>query len=158
MSYKREVYNMNLNILFIWQGKDEKYFIHNHLSFIVKYHRDEQRDVSRIVAFEVKPYRYISVVDVLNSYVLKYLNVHILAVVPFNHKNDVFCSVKHEYEGQWNDKKTHLTTCDPHAQRVITSSESPQEVEVGKDIIFTYDVDFKVRIEYTRDFSCTRNK
>jgi len=89
-------------------SKDEKYFIHNHLSFTVKYHRDEQRDVSRIVAFEVKPY-----------------------------------SVKHEYEGQWNDKKTRLTTCDPHAQHVITSSESPQEVEVGKDIIFTYDVDFK---------------
>ncbi|TVU42311.1 hypothetical protein EJB05_08708 [Eragrostis curvula] len=89
-------------------SKDEKYFIHNHLSFTVKYHRDEQRDVSRIVAFEVKPY-----------------------------------SVKHEYEGQWNEKKTRLTTCDPHAQRVITSSDSPQEVEVGKDIIFTYDVEFK---------------
>ncbi|KAG2578210.1 transmembrane 9 superfamily member 9-like [Panicum virgatum] len=89
-------------------SKDEKYFIHNHLSFTVKCHRDQQRDVSRIVAFEVKPY-----------------------------------SVKHEYEGKWNDKKTRLTTCDPHAQRVITSSESPQEVEVGKDIIFTYDVDFK---------------
>ena len=38
--------------------KDEKYFIHNNLSFTVKYHRDELRDVSRIVAFEVKPYRY----------------------------------------------------------------------------------------------------
>uniref|UniRef100_A0A0E0LT55 Transmembrane 9 superfamily member n=1 Tax=Oryza punctata TaxID=4537 RepID=A0A0E0LT55_ORYPU len=89
-------------------SKDEKSFIHNHLSFTVKYHRDAQRDVSRIVAFEVKPY-----------------------------------SVKHEYEGQWNDKKTRLTTCDPHAKRIITSSDSPQEVEVGKDIIFTYDVDFK---------------
>ncbi|EEE68377.1 hypothetical protein OsJ_26703 [Oryza sativa Japonica Group] len=53
--------------------------------------------------------------------------------------------VKHEYEGQWNDKKTRLTTCDPHAKHIITSSDSPQEVEVGKDIIFTYDVDFKVR-------------
>ncbi|CAM0911407.1 unnamed protein product [Alopecurus aequalis] len=89
-------------------SKDEKYFIHNHLSFTVKYHRDELRDVSRIVAFEVKPY-----------------------------------SVKHEYEGQWNDKKTRLTTCDPHAKRIITSSDSPQEVEAGKDIVYTYDVDFK---------------
>ncbi|EMS67921.1 Transmembrane 9 superfamily member 4 [Triticum urartu] len=88
-------------------SKDEKYFIHNHLSFTVKYHRDAQRDVSRIVAFEVKPY-----------------------------------SVKHEY-GQWNDKKTHLTTCDPNAKRIITSSDSPLEVEAGKDIVFTYDVDFK---------------
>uniref|UniRef100_A0A0D3GYA4 Transmembrane 9 superfamily member n=1 Tax=Oryza barthii TaxID=65489 RepID=A0A0D3GYA4_9ORYZ len=77
------------------RSKDEKSFIHNHLSFTVKYHRDAQRDVSRIVAFE------------------------------------------------WNDKKTRLTTCDPHAKHIITSSDSPQEVEVGKDIIFTYDVDFK---------------
>lgn len=55
--YEFEVWNMNLTFLFIQQSKDEKYFIHNHLSFTVKYHRDEQRDVSRIVAFEVKPYR-----------------------------------------------------------------------------------------------------
>lgn len=99
------------------RSKDEKSFIHNHLSFTVKYHRDAQRDVSRIVAFEVKPYSY-AACDLLNN-------------------------VKHEYEGQWNDKKTRLTTCDPHAKHIITSSDSPQEVEVGKDIIFTYDVDFK---------------
>ncbi|EEC83245.1 hypothetical protein OsI_28561 [Oryza sativa Indica Group] len=98
-------------------SKDEKSFIHNHLSFTVKYHRDAQRDVSRIVAFEVKPYSY-AACDLLNN-------------------------VKHEYEGQWNDKKTRLTTCDPHAKHIITSSDSPQEIEVGKDIIFTYDVDFK---------------
>ncbi|KAA3486235.1 transmembrane 9 superfamily member 10-like isoform X1 [Gossypium australe] len=35
-------------------------------------------------------------------------------------------SVKHEYEGEWN-AKTRLTTCDPHAKRAVTSSESPQE-------------------------------
>ncbi|KAF2918951.1 hypothetical protein DAI22_08g098100 [Oryza sativa Japonica Group] len=102
------------------RSKDEKSFIHNHLSFTVKYHRDAQRDVSRIVAFEVKPYSY-AACDLLNN-------------------------VKHEYEGQWNDKKTRLTTCDPHAKHIITSSDSPQEVEVGKDIIFTYDVDFKLEI------------
>ncbi|KAJ1697947.1 hypothetical protein LUZ63_006459 [Rhynchospora breviuscula] len=88
-------------------SKDEKYFIHNHLSFLVKYHKDEQKDLMRIVGFEVKPY-----------------------------------SVKHEYEGQWDDKKTRLTTCDPHAKRLITSSDSPQEVDVNKEIVFTYDVDF----------------
>lgn len=59
--------------------------------------------------------------------------------------NGICCSVKHEY-GQWNDKKTHLSTCDPNAKRIITSSDSPQEVEAGKDIVFTYDVDFKVII------------
>ncbi|KAG4112884.1 hypothetical protein ERO13_D13G189940v2 [Gossypium hirsutum] len=50
-------------------------------------------------------------------------------------------SVKHEYEGEWNTK-TRLTTCDPHAKRAVTSSESPQEVE-EKEIIFTYDVEFQ---------------
>ncbi|GMH13401.1 hypothetical protein Nepgr_015242 [Nepenthes gracilis] len=36
--------------------KDEKYFIHNHLSFTVKYHKDTQTDSARIVGFEVKPF------------------------------------------------------------------------------------------------------
>ena len=53
------------------------------------------------------------------------------------------CSVKHEYEGEWNEK-TRLTTCDPHAKRAVTSSESPQEVDEKKEIIFTYDVEFQV--------------
>jgi hypothetical protein len=39
------------------QSKEEKYFIHNHLSFIVKYHKDMQSDSARIVGFEVKPFR-----------------------------------------------------------------------------------------------------
>ncbi|KAL0906480.1 hypothetical protein M5K25_024977 [Dendrobium thyrsiflorum] len=37
-------------------SKDDKYFIHNHLSFLVKFHKDEQTDFARIVAFEVKPF------------------------------------------------------------------------------------------------------
>lgn len=37
-------------------SKDERYFIHNHLSFLVKYHKDEQMDLARIVGFEVKPF------------------------------------------------------------------------------------------------------
>lgn len=52
-------------------------------------------------------------------------------------------SIKHEYEGQWSDK-TRLTTCDPHAKRTVTNSETPQEVEDKKEIIFTYDVEFQV--------------
>ncbi|KAG1363717.1 transmembrane 9 superfamily member 9 [Cocos nucifera] len=89
-------------------GKDEKYFIHNHLSFQVKYHQDVQVDLARIVGFEVKPF-----------------------------------SVKHEYEGDWNGVKTRLSTCDPHAKHLVTSSDSPQEVEANKEIIFTYDVAFQ---------------
>ncbi|KAG4195183.1 hypothetical protein ERO13_A06G097700v2 [Gossypium hirsutum] len=51
-------------------------------------------------------------------------------------------SVKHEYKGEWNEK-TRLTTCDPQAKRAVTSSESPQEVEETREIIFTYDVEFQ---------------
>jgi hypothetical protein len=39
------------------QTKGEKYFIHNHLAFTVKFHRDLQTDSARIVGFEVKPFR-----------------------------------------------------------------------------------------------------
>lgn len=88
-------------------SKEEKHFIHNHLAFIVKYHKDPQAETSRIVGFEVKPF-----------------------------------SVKHEYEGDWSEK-TRLTTCDPHAKRAVTNSESPQEVDDKKEIIFTYDVEFQ---------------
>ncbi|KAF5743369.1 hypothetical protein HS088_TW09G01437 [Tripterygium wilfordii] len=51
-------------------------------------------------------------------------------------------SVKHEYEGNWNDDKTRLTTCDPHAKHMVVNSNSPQEVEEKMEIIFTYDVEF----------------
>ncbi|CAN0838372.1 Transmembrane 9 superfamily member 10 [Linum grandiflorum] len=88
--------------------KEQKHFIHNHLSFTVKYHKDVQTDSARIVGFEVKPF-----------------------------------SVKHEYEGEWKGENTRLTTCDPHAKRAVTSSETPQEVDDKQDIIFTYDVEFK---------------
>ncbi|XP_057433496.1 transmembrane 9 superfamily member 8 [Lotus japonicus] len=90
-------------------SKEEKFFIHNHLAFTVKYHRDVQTESARIVGFEVKPF-----------------------------------SVKHEYEqGQWLEKKTRLTTCDPHAKHTVINSNTPQEVEENKEIIFTYDVDFQ---------------
>ncbi|KAH6790920.1 Endomembrane protein 70 protein family [Perilla frutescens var. frutescens] len=88
-------------------SKEEKHFIHNHLSFVVKFHKDPQTYTARIVGFEVTPY-----------------------------------SVKHEYEGKWSED-SRLTTCDPHAQRIVTSSSSPQEVEDKQEVIFTYDVTFQ---------------
>lgn len=88
-------------------SKDEKYFINNHLTFKVKFHKDIQTDSARIVGFEVSSF-----------------------------------SVKHEYEGLI-DEKNRLTTCDPHAKRTVSSSDSPQEVEAKKEIIFTYDVEFQ---------------
>uniref|UniRef100_A0A0K8R5W2 Transmembrane 9 superfamily member n=1 Tax=Ixodes ricinus TaxID=34613 RepID=A0A0K8R5W2_IXORI len=36
--------------------KEEKHFIHIHLTFTVKYHKDEETDSARIVGFEVKPF------------------------------------------------------------------------------------------------------
>ncbi|CAA7408780.1 unnamed protein product [Spirodela intermedia] len=36
-------------------NKDDKYFINNHLSFKVKYHKDPESDDARIVGFEVVP-------------------------------------------------------------------------------------------------------
>ncbi|KAG6587821.1 Transmembrane 9 superfamily member 8 [Cucurbita argyrosperma subsp. argyrosperma] len=50
-------------------------------------------------------------------------------------------SVKHAYEGSWTET-TRLTTCDPHAKRLVTNSETPQEVEEKNEIIFTYDVEY----------------
>jgi transmembrane 9 superfamily member 2/4 len=47
-------------------------------------------------------------------------------------------------DGAWNDKNTRLATCDPHANKVVIGSDTPQEVEAGKEIIFTYDVGFEV--------------
>ncbi|KAL7165937.1 hypothetical protein ACSBR2_036745 [Camellia fascicularis] len=87
--------------------KDEKFFIHNHLTFTVKYHKDMQTDSARIVAFEVKPF-----------------------------------SVKHEYEGKWT-ANSRLATCDPHTKRMVSNSNTPQEVEANKEIVFTYDVEFQ---------------
>ncbi|CAA6661673.1 unnamed protein product [Spirodela intermedia] len=37
-------------------SNEEKYFIHNHLSFLVKYHKDAESDLARIVGFEVNPF------------------------------------------------------------------------------------------------------
>ncbi|KAL1212608.1 Transmembrane 9 superfamily member 9 [Cardamine amara subsp. amara] len=37
-------------------SKEQKYFMHNHLTFTVRYHRDIQTDAARIVGFEVKPF------------------------------------------------------------------------------------------------------
>jgi transmembrane 9 superfamily member 2/4 len=48
------------------QSKEEKHFIHNHFTFLVKYHKDDT-GLARIVAFEVKPYRCNIVALFLNS-------------------------------------------------------------------------------------------
>lgn len=44
----------------IFQSKEEKYFIHNHLSFRVMYHKDADTDTARIVGFEVSAGRCVA--------------------------------------------------------------------------------------------------
>ncbi|CAA3007130.1 transmembrane 9 superfamily member 9-like [Olea europaea subsp. europaea] len=36
--------------------REQKYFINNHMTFTVKFHKDEPTDAARIVGFEVKPF------------------------------------------------------------------------------------------------------
>ncbi|CDY23803.1 BnaA01g21540D [Brassica napus] len=88
-------------------SKEEKYFIHNHLSFRVMYHRDQESDSARIVGFEVTPN-----------------------------------SILHEYK-EWDENNPQLTTCNKDTKNLIQGNTVPQEVEQGKEIVFTYDVSFK---------------
>ncbi|KAM2020999.1 hypothetical protein ACFX16_043071 [Malus domestica] len=106
----RTVYQLGFHIGFKGHyagSKEEEYFIHNHLAFTVKYHKDPRTGTSRIVGFEVKPF-----------------------------------SVKHEYEGKWNDR-TRFTNCNPHSKHTVVNSNSPQEVAEKQEIVFTYDVEFQ---------------
>uniref|UniRef100_A0A0E0LXV2 Transmembrane 9 superfamily member n=1 Tax=Oryza punctata TaxID=4537 RepID=A0A0E0LXV2_ORYPU len=51
--------------------------------------------------------------------------------------------VKHQSEAQWDGANTRLSTCNANANRFILSSDSPQEIKVGEEIMFTYDVNFE---------------
>jgi acid phosphatase class B len=52
-------------------------------------------------------------------------------------------SVKHEYE-RWNEDKTKLLTCNPHEKVWVSDTQAAQEIEVGAEIVFSYDINFKV--------------
>ncbi|OMO70796.1 hypothetical protein CCACVL1_18656 [Corchorus capsularis] len=88
-------------------SKEEKYFINNHLSFRVMFHRDTETDAARIVGFEVTPN-----------------------------------SINHEYK-EWDEKNPQVTTCNKDTKNLIQGSTVPQEVDVDKEVVFTYDVTFK---------------
>ncbi|MFS7915389.1 putative nonaspanin (TM9SF) [Helianthus anomalus] len=45
--------------LYYPQNKDELYFLNNHLSFRVIYHKNPDNNSARIVGFEVTPHRFI---------------------------------------------------------------------------------------------------
>jgi len=52
-------------------------------------------------------------------------------------------SINHEYK-EWNDKDPQVTTCNKDTKNLMQGSTVPQEVDTGKDVVFTYDVSFKV--------------
>jgi transmembrane 9 superfamily protein 2/4 len=62
--YSQKLHLWILTVYLMWnpvqilQSTEERYFIHNHLSFEVKFHKDSEADSARIVGFEVTPYRY----------------------------------------------------------------------------------------------------
>jgi len=55
----------------------------------------------------------------------------------------LFDSILHEYK-EWDEKNPQLTTCNKDTKNLIQGNTVPQEVEQGKEIVFTYDVSFKV--------------
>lgn len=54
-------------------------------------------------------------------------------------------SVKHEYEAPWDLVKPLLDTCSPGRMQFVTHGLAPQMIDEGEEVIFTYDVIFKVR-------------
>lgn len=56
-------------------------------------------------------------------------------------------SIKHEYNGKWKERNTRLSTCDPITKVMVMNSDGPQMVEEGKEIIFTYDIEFQVCVD-----------
>ena len=53
-------------------------------------------------------------------------------------------SVKHKYDGKWDPEKPELKTCNPSNMKYVTEKDLKQEVKDNEEIIFTYDVTFKV--------------
>eukprot|EP00976_Prorocentrum_cordatum_P007685 153275-Prorocentrum_minimum.AAC.2 len=53
-------------------------------------------------------------------------------------------SVKHEYEAPWDPVKPSLETCHPGRLQYVTHGLAPQMVQEGEEVIFTYDVLFKM--------------
>lgn len=54
-----------------------------------------------------------------------------------------WCSVAHEVD-KWENNVPKLSTCNPNTKQYVSQVQPPQEISAGKDVIFTYDVEFKV--------------
>ena len=105
------------------------------------YHRDQESDSARIVGFEVTPNRYC-----------------LLVITSFTQLPDkltglcLLDSILHEYK-EWDENNPQLTTCNKDTKNLIQGNTVPQEVEQGKEIVFTYDVSFKVN-KFSLNFFC----
>ena len=53
-------------------------------------------------------------------------------------------SVKHKYDGKWNADRPELKTCSSNSMKFVSEKDIKQEVKEGEEIVFTYDVTFKV--------------
>ena len=42
--------------------------------------------------------------------------------------------------------KATLTTCDPETNKFVTETDAPQPAEEGQEVVYTYDVLFRVRL------------
>ena len=52
--------------------------------------------------------------------------------------------MKHKYDGKWDDGKAELKTCNPGTLKFVTAEDAKQEVKEHEEIVFTYDVTYKV--------------
>ena len=52
--------------------------------------------------------------------------------------------MRHKYSGKWDDAKSELSTCNPNTLKFVTDKDEKQEVKEHAEIIFTYDVIYKV--------------
>lgn len=52
-------------------------------------------------------------------------------------------SINHEYK-EWDEKNPQVTTCNKDTKNLVQGTAIPQEVDKDKEIVFTYDVTFKV--------------
>lgn len=53
-------------------------------------------------------------------------------------------SVKHKYDGKWNADRPELKTCNGNSMKFVSEKDTKQEIKEGEEIVFTYDVTFKV--------------
>lgn len=51
-------------------------------------------------------------------------------------------SIKHKYEGEWNPKNVHFTTCNS-LRPAVNERSNFMTLEDNEEVIFTYDVDWQ---------------